>query len=200
MNVKNWDALITCFDTNFHVLFDEENLICTNHDVKFENETGRWGPRTLNKILDDVDDYHSSTIPHHDLSDENIKHHFQRGLKRLEYIKENNIPILFVDISMEFDNRVPDKRLAESIIKNGFSKMNIISIWKDGTGRVTEPTLLYADDYHIIYEIPSQGYYAPADDSIINDVLNRHYKFDNLIKVDDILPAGMPMSPHALAP
>jgi hypothetical protein len=200
MNVKNWDSLMMCFDTNFHVLFNEENLVYTKHDPKFENHNNSWGPRTLNKLLDDVNDYHSSTIAHHDLSDENIKLHFQRGLKRLEYIKENNIPILFVDISMEFDNRVPDKRLVESIIKNGFSKFNIISIWKDGSGRVTEPTLLHSDDYHIIYEIPSQGYYAPADDYIIESAIHRHYKLDNLIKVDDVLPAGMPMSPHAISP
>ena len=65
MNVKNWDALITCFDTNFHVLFDEENLICTKNDPKFGGENGTWGCRTLNKILDDVNDYHSSTMSPH---------------------------------------------------------------------------------------------------------------------------------------
>lgn len=200
MNVKNWDTLIKCFDTDFHALFDEENLVSTRDDPKFRCENDKWSCRPLNKVLDDLNDYHSSTMAHHDMSNENTKLHFQRGLKRLEYIKENNIPILFVDISMEWDNRNPDKRLAESIINNGFTNMNIISIWKDVTGRVTEPTLLHTDEHHIIYEIPSQGYYAPADDSIINDVLLRHFKFDNLIKVDDILPAGMPMSPHALNP
>jgi len=200
MNVKNWDSLIKCFDTNFHALFDEENLVCTKNNLKFAEENDKWWPRTLNKVLDDVNDYHSSTIAHHDMGDEDVKLHFQRGIKRLEYIRDNNIPILFVDISMEFDNRHPDKRLAESIIKYGITNMKIISIWKDGSGRVTEPTLLHADDHHIIYEIRSEGYYAPADESVINDVLHRHFTFDNLIKVDDILPAGMPMSGHALNP
>ena len=200
MNIKDWYVLRKCFDTNFRVLFDEENLICTKNNPKFAIENSTWTLRTLNKILDNVEDYHSSVMPHHDMSDEHTKMHFQRGLKRLDYIKENNIPILFVDISMEWDNRTHDKRLSESIINNGFSNMNIISIWKDGTGRVTSPTLLHADKHHIIYEIPSSGYYSPDDDPIIMDVLCRHYTFDNLIKVDDILPAGMPLSQHALNP
>jgi hypothetical protein len=200
MNMKNWDALIKCFDTNFHALFDEENLVCTKNNPKFAEENEQWWPRTLNKVLDDVNDYHSSTIAHHDMGDEDVKLHFQRGIKRLEYIRDNNIPILFVDMSMEFDNRNPDKRLAESIIKYGITNMKIISIWKDSFGGTTEPTLLHEDDHHIIYSIRSEGYEAPHDDCIIKDVLHRHFKFDNLITVDDILPAGMPMSHRALNP
>jgi hypothetical protein len=188
MNMKNWDNVITCFDGDFQLLFDEKNLVCTIKDPKFDYENKKHGCRTLHRVFDDIDDYHSSTIAHHDLSDVKSKQHFQRGLERLRYMKEKNLPILFVDISSstEFDNTVPNKLLAESIIKNGFTNMKILSIWKDETGKTTVPTLVTEDTHHIIYKMPSYGYYSVHDDPVIRQIIERHFIVDKLLTIDDI--------------
>ena len=76
MNIKNYDNLIKCFNTNFTILFENENLIFTKNNPKFAIENESHGYRTINKIFDNVNDYHDATIPHHDLSNNIDKQHF----------------------------------------------------------------------------------------------------------------------------
>ena len=126
--MKNYDNIIKSFDTNFEALFNEENLVFTKNDHSMSNCNFLHGNRTLNRIFDDIGNYHSSTIAHHDLSKEEDILHFKRGIDRLNLIKTKNIPILFVNIShsSEFKNNFHDKKLVESLKRYGFIKFNII--------------------------------------------------------------------------
>jgi hypothetical protein len=184
MNIRNYNNLIKCFDTNFNILFDKQNLVYSKNNPNMENDNITHGFRTLNKIFDNINDFHSATIAHHDLLDEDVQQHFLKGIERLHYIKNNNIPILFVNISMEFDNTIYNRLLIDSIIKNGFNNMKIISIYKTDDINF-EPKLIHICDNHIIYKIPSYGYNDSRDDSIIKDILLKHYNFDKLLKLED---------------
>ena len=200
MNIKNYDNLIKCFNTNFTILFENENLIFTKNNPKFAIENESHGYRTINKIFDNVNDYHDATIPHHDLSNNIDKQHFIRGINRLDYIKENNIPILFVNISMEFDNTIICQPLIDSIINCGFTNMKVLSIYKMYTDELdneidsevdseieyridNEPILIHISDNHIIYKIHSYGYNDIRDDKVIENILLKHFTFDNLIDI-----------------
>jgi hypothetical protein len=87
INIKKSDNFIQCI-SNLNILFDEKNLVYTKNIKSMDKLNEQYGVRTLNTIFDNPDDYHSSTLAHHDLS--NIEHinHFKRGLERLEKIKK----------------------------------------------------------------------------------------------------------------
>jgi len=142
----------------------------------------RYGFRTLHRIFDNINDFNSSTFAHHDLSDEKVKDHFKRGIERLNYIKANKIPILFVNVSHdpEFKNNIHEQKLVDSIVNNGFT-MKLISIYC--TKNVKIPTLCYIDETHIIYTIPSYGVNDIRDDIIIKNILSKHYSF-NLLSLE----------------
>ena len=186
MNIKNYNNIIKCFDTNFDILFDKNNLIYTKDNKQFESCNKEYGIRTLHKIFDDVNDYHSSTIAHHDLSDINTIKHFERGINRLHYIKDNNIPILFVNISYPdiFINNTYSESLINSLKIFGFKNMRIITILCDINAEKT--ILNYIDDIYIIYTIKSYGYQDINDSIEINKLLLKHFKFNNLISKDFI--------------
>ena len=71
MNIKKSDNFIQCI-SNLNILFDEKNLVYTKNIKSMDKLNEQYGARTLNTIFDNLDDYHSSTIAHHDLS--NIEH------------------------------------------------------------------------------------------------------------------------------
>jgi hypothetical protein len=178
INIRNYENIIKCFDTNFNILFDESNLIYSK-DIPAMCEANN---RTLHKIFDNVNDYDSATIPHHDLSCIDHKQHFLRAINRLNYIKDQNIPILFVNISMEYDNSYYDPCLVDSIIKSGFNNMKILSIFRTNT--VSEIQLVKISEFMIIYKIP----YFDNDEkyeSLIEDIIRKHFNCDNLMNIND---------------
>ena len=185
-NMKNYNNIIECFNTNFDALLDETNLIHTRNIPTFTEENEIHGYRTLNKRFDNIEDYHDATIAHHDLSSEKDIQHFKRGIERLNYIKNKKIPILFVNIShySDFDNMSKNKELVDSIIMNGFTNMRLISIYKNKIS--TAIKLLHMDKYNIIYTIPSLDYDNVKDDSTINNILSYHYNFSNLLNIENI--------------
>jgi hypothetical protein len=187
MNMKNYNNIIKCFDTNFEILFSKDNLLFSKDNLNFNILNKTHGFRTLHKIFDNVLDYHTSTIAHHDLSNEAHQTHFKRGVERLIYIRNNKIPILFVNIShiSEFKNNINESNLIDSIKKNGFINMKLISIFKDNN--VKELILNDISEFHIIYTIPSYGYDDPRDDKIIETILLKYFKFDNLLNKEELI-------------
>ncbi len=77
LNMKSNQNIIKCFDTNFEILFDENNLIYTKNVKSMDKYNKRYGFRTLHRIFDNINNFNSSTFAHHDLSDEKVKDHFK---------------------------------------------------------------------------------------------------------------------------
>lgn len=184
MNMKNYNNVIRCFDTNCKALFDPANLICTKNVPQMGYLNKEHGFRTLNRLFDVPTNFHSATIAHHDLSTEKDQEHFKRGLQRLEYIKEKELPVLFVHISMDFNNTHPNPALISSILAGGFKHMKVLSIYKTETP-VAKPKLLHESTNHIIYKMHTDGYNDPREDSIIEAILLKHFKFSKLLTLDD---------------
>jgi len=181
MNIRNYNNLIQCFDSNFNILFDESHLIYSKDIITMCEENKQHGFRTLHNIFDDVTNYHSATIAHHDLSRIDHKQHFMRAINRLNYIRSQNIPILFVNISMEYDNTQYDHSLINSIIKSGFNNMKILSIYKTNT--VSKIQVVHISEYMIIYKIPSYGYDDVKDDILIKNIIDTHFNCENLLDI-----------------
>jgi hypothetical protein len=182
MNMRGYTNVIKCFDSNFQILFDTSNHVYTKTIAAMTEENKAHGFRTLHKLFDNIDDYHSATIAHHDLSCSEHKQHFSRAINRLAHIKLQNIPILFVNISMEYDNTNYDAYLVNSILKSGFKNMKILSIYKSIAISAIE--LVVESDYMIIYKIPSCGYDDINDDIIIKDIIQKHFNCENLLEKD----------------
>jgi hypothetical protein len=162
-------------------------LIYSKDISKFNLYNKTYGYRTLNKIFDDINNYHSATFAHHDLSIDSVKEHFTRGIERLTHIKNNNIPILFINISgiTEFKNNIYNGQLTESIKNNGFNNFKILSIYMDNM--LTNKTLLHIDDYQIIYSIPCDKYHEDGVDyNIIMEILSTHFTYNNLLTINEI--------------
>lgn len=190
MNTKNYNNLIKMFDTNFKILFDEANLVYSRNNPSMNGLNGRFGYRTLNRQFDNVQKFHQATITHHDLSNKDHKAHYERGLARLQYIKENKVPILFVSIGhhTEFNNSRHNQGLINSIVNNGFTNFKFISFFLDKD--VIEPTLNYMDDNYISYSIHTDSSAVwninETEKQKIKELLFNHYKFDNLITLTEI--------------
>ena len=185
MNIRNYTNLIKCFDTNFKILLDESNLIFTKDNPAWDIQNKAHGFRTLNIAFDNPNDYHSATIAHHDLSNSEHKQHFVRAVNRLNYIRSKNIPIVFINISVstEFENKQYNPFLIDSIIKSGFTNMKILSICI--TNAVSELQLEHISDHMIIYRIPFLGDVDTRYDTIIEDIIRKHFNCDNLLTIND---------------
>ena len=186
LNIRNYENVVKCIDTQFDILLNPNNNLFTKNIPTMEVENKRYGYRTLHKLFDNIYDYHSSTIAHHDLSNPLHIKHFERGIQRFNYIKEHDIPILFVNISIEyeFNNAGDITKLIESLKNYGFKNMKIISIYKTSK-QMVEPTLLHMDNVHISYEMYSYGYDDTRDDAVIKNILLKHFNLDHLLSIHD---------------
>jgi len=182
LNIRNYDNVIKCLDSNFSVLFDVSKLIYTKNIPEMEHLNIKHGFRTLNSNFDDIHDYHSATIAHHDLSNNKDKQHFIRGLDRFEYIRDNKISILFINIAMEFDNTNQDPNLISAFKDYGFTKFRILSIFKSIV--ISQMVLLSESEYMLVYMIPSYGYNDEKDDKVIENIIQLHFKYDSLIDIN----------------
>jgi len=183
MNLRNYENVALCFKTNFSILLDESNLIYTKNIPSMKNVNHKYGFRTLHKVFDNVNDYHSATIAHHDLSNIEHKKHFDRALKRLYYIRDKHIPILFVNISMEVDNTAYNACLVDDILSCGFN-MKVLSIYKTNT--VDKLTLLHESNHMITYKMPTYGYDNVEDDKMIAYIIRLHFNCDSLLTIYDV--------------
>lgn len=182
LNIRNYANLKKCLESNFSVLFDKSKLIYTKNVPEMEHLNSIHGSRTLNSNFDDIHDYHSATIAHHDLSDNKDKRHFIRGLDRFEYMRDNNVSILFINIAMEFDNTNQDPNLISAFKDYGFTKFRILSIFK--TNMISQMELLSESEYMVVYKIPSYGYNDEKDDKIIENIIQLHFKYDSLLNIN----------------
>ena len=184
MNMKSYTNIIRCFDTNFDILFNKENLVYSNCIPEFEEENKTHGFRTLNKEFDAITDYHSATIAHHDLSNKDAEEHFKRGIKRLEVIRDNKIPILFVNTSTsyEFNNSEQNIILIDSIRNYGFTNIKLLSIYRNV--KETGVRLKYKDNYNYIYTMPCKD--NNTDSLIIKEIINTHFDVNALLTIDDL--------------
>lgn len=186
INIKKSDNFIQCI-SNLNILFDEKNLVYTKNIKSMDKLNEQYGVRTLNTIFDNPDDYHSSTLAHHDLS--NIEHinHFKRGLERLEKIKKYKIPILFVQISHEscFNNSLKNDKLIKRIIDSGFENMFLLSIYVFTSNKYKEKIEVY--DNCIVCCIKIGGTYGNEKyDNYILRILKTYFDFSNLITKNEI--------------
>ena len=179
LNIKSHDNIIKCLNTKFDILFNEDNLIYTKDIDSFKSLNKKSGFRTLNKVMDNVNDYHDATIAHHDLSTETAKRHFERGIQRLNIISKQNIPILFIDMSASWDfkNNYHNQELIDSILRYGFTNMMLFSFYEDNS--IAENKLIYSDKYHHVYTVPSK-------DKInrVKDILYSNFNLDNLLTIE----------------
>jgi len=186
--IKNYDNLIKCFNSNMNILFNKKNLIYTKNIKDAQEDNKIHGNRTMNTKLGDNHNY-DSTFAHHDLSFIPHKEHFERGLKRLDFIKKNkDISILFVNIShKEFANNFRCLQLIESIKLCGFKNFKVLSIFKGEKNRNINLV-----GKHIVYEInsnwvyPQHEYTTEEDNKAIKEILLKHFTFDNLLTKEKI--------------
>jgi hypothetical protein len=83
-------------DSKFDILFNKKYLIYTKDVPKFKELNEEFGNRTLNVMLDDINDWHSATIAHHDMSEPAVIAHFERAVTRFYKLINNNVRTLFV--------------------------------------------------------------------------------------------------------
>ena len=180
-SMKSYERLMQCFDTNFKLLFDPQYLTFSRGNPSMETCNKERGFRTFHSLFDDPSNYYDATFSHHDLSDPLHQAHFARGLQRLDTLKNNNIPVLFVNIShsSEYCNIHNTDKFEESIRKMGFSNMKLLCIYIDKRAKVE--TLNYIGESRIVYTIPGNiGNELSEDARKVKEILNRHYSFDLL--------------------
>ena len=88
--------LLFFLDTKFDILFNKKYLIYTKDIPKYKELNEEFGNRTLNVMLDDINDWHSATIAHHDISEPSVVAHFERAVTRFYKLINNNIRTLFI--------------------------------------------------------------------------------------------------------
>lgn len=197
LNIKNPQNIAKCFETDMDILLNRKYHLYTKDDKKFKTDNKRWGNRTLHYIFDDVNNYHSATIAHHDLSNNDHIDHFSRGMRRLQFIKKKSIPILFLILSTNkepVDASIKDERLLNSLIEFGFTNMHLAVFNLNET--IESDYKIYSDETYSIYNIKSSGYRDIKDnrakkkeflyDKKILKILNYNFDFSNLLTIKDI--------------
>ena len=186
INIKNTNNFIQCIQ-NIDLLFDESQHVYTKDIQCMNRYNKKHGFRTIHRKFDDINDYHSSTIAHHDLSDIKNKNHFKRGIERLNVIKKNNIPILFVQISheTEFNNSIRNDKLTENIINAGFNNMTVLSIYLFTGNLINEEIQFYENHIYCSIKIES-SYDSNLVDDKISKVLDKLFNLSNLITKEEL--------------
>lgn len=184
--IKSSENFITCIK-DLNILFDEKHLVY--------RRKGKYGYRTLHRLFDNLNRFHSAFMPHHDYRNDDVKEHFQRGIGRLEKIKKHGIPTLFVQLSEfdDYDNSVQNNELVESIKNSGYDG-NVLSICTYKPEK--HPTLkekLEVFKNQIVYTVPGQFKRIPFNSKAqvsaktkILDVVNKYYDVSNLASITDI--------------
>lgn len=188
MNIKTSNIATLCI-RNPNILFDEKSLIYTKNVESLNYLNIKHGNRTLHRIFDDINDYHSSTIPHHDLSIPEHKEHFERGILRLNKIKTNNIPIVFIQLSneLEYNNSEPHHKLFNSFKEVGFNNYFLIQIF---TSRNIQEKEIKVNDNYIIFHIQIDTNYHDTKntsyDKKISEILHERFDLNDLISKETI--------------
>ena len=156
LNIKNFENIIECINTNFNILLDRKQIISASDIPDMTEEVKNFGKRILHRGFDDMNDYHSSTIPHHDIRKQKDWDHFQRTIERFDKLRKNNIPTLFLNTSYvpEYINTtIPESERIIHVLKStGWSKFHVLFVYFT-EGPETKITKLFADKYKSIYGV-----------------------------------------------
>lgn len=172
--VGNIDKLISCLDTRFDVLFNPANLIYVKDVPEFKKLNDEHGSnRTLNKVLDDVNDWHCATIAHHDMSIETVKNHFERSVTRFYKLINHSIPTLFVytgpSIFLWKCRELIERLKQEKTINFHILFCNFVE--------KSDTVKRYEDNYMTLYDVDHENK--------LHEIL-QDYDLSNLVTIDDI--------------
>ena len=149
--IRNFDNIIKCIESNFNILINENNFISTKDILSMKNQPY---VRTMHKLFDNINDWDSSTIPHYDLSTEKDMDHMLRCIERFNKIRDNNIPTLFLNISVasEYDNTINTEKIVDSLCKTNWNNFHIIFIYfnEQNDKKINK---IFSDKFKTIYTI-----------------------------------------------
>jgi len=190
MDIKNSDNFIKCIK-NMDILFDKSNLVFTKNIKSMEECNKKHGCRTLHRIFDDVNDYHTGTIAHHDLSNIDHENHFKRGVARLNKIKKHNLPTLFIQISheSEYNNSKQNNNLFDSFKEAGFNNYFLIQIYmyRNTSSNLLSQEGIIINENYMIYHVKIDCKYGDDGcDKYIDAILKKHFDFTDLISKDEL--------------
>lgn len=167
------EKVIECLETKFDVLFNSKNLIYSKDIDEFQELNREHGNRTLHILYDDLKDWHSATIAHHDMSDEKVKDHFERAVTRFYKLLWNRVPTLFIYTgpAVNFEKCV---KLVNIMSKENNPNFHILFCFFVENSPITK---IYNDEHMSIYNFIHED----RLDQILAD-----YDLSSLITIDEI--------------
>lgn len=186
--VKNFSNL-KCILDNPDILIDKEKHIYTRDVVSMTDLNEKHGFRTLHRDFDNTEDYHSATQAHHDLSTIADTNHFVRGIQRLEKMKRNHVPVLFLNTSDVHlfcaSEPMSCQSVVDTLIRCGWEKFHVVFIYFSGSGR-NEIMETRSTPFFTIYE---HGHYTSEVDcvstGVVQSVMSR-FQLNNLITISEL--------------
>ena len=196
LNIHTPQNIAHCFETGMDILLNKKYHLRPKNEKKFN--------RTLHYVFDDITDPHSATFAHYDFNNQEHVDHFNRGVKRLNFIKEHSVSVLFIILSgdkEEVDITLKDERLIAALRDSGFTNMHLAAF--NLNKKNFKESEVYRDPFYSIYNIYSMGYrdftggQARAEDSphkkeCVHDapiykILTDHFDFSSLLEVGDLV-------------
>lgn len=186
--VKNFDNLKRIIETP-NVLVDKEKHIYTCEEPSMTVLNQKHGFRTLHRDFDNIENYHSATQAHHDLSNSKDMNHFVRGIQRFEKMRNEKIPILFLNVSDAnmFYNSDPGscQEVIDTLLKSGWEVFHVVFLYFSGSG-FHELVEKYSTPFYTLYE---HGHYTSEVDPVTTGViksLTGQFHLKNLVTIEEI--------------
>ena len=189
--IKSFANIIHTITTGFTELFDQKNLVHTWNMEEMHHNTRKFGHRTLHRLFDDIDDFHSATFPHHDLSRQDMVDHFTRGLRRLNSIKKHEIPILFVNIShcTEFNNLENTDTIVQALLDTNHTSFHVVFIYVVNSD-VDEIIPIESDAYKSVYKVNCTNHaYRFCNNQMVtavDTILKSKFQLDDLMTMQEV--------------
>tara|TARA_B000000475_G_C15863230_1_gene393082 strand:+ start:31 stop:699 length:669 start_codon:yes stop_codon:yes gene_type:complete len=187
LNIKTFDNIVKCIDNNFDILINKNNIISSQNIPLLINSPY---VRTMHKLFDDLEDWDTSTIPHYDLTTQKDMNHMLRCIERFNKIRDNNIPTLFLNISVasEYNNTINTEKIVDCLCKTNWNNFHIIFIYfnEESQKKINK---IYSDKFKTIYVISdtcntnSNEYDKCA--VYLNKILE-DFNINNLVSIDFI--------------
>lgn len=189
--IKSFANILYSLNTNFTVLFDPKNLLYTRDMEHMHYYAREFGHRTLNRVFDNIEDFHSATFPHHDLSKEDMIDHFTRGIRRFNSIKKHTIPILFVNIShsTEFNNLENTDTIVDALLDTNHTNFHMVFIYVVNSD-VDEIIPLESNEYKSVYKVncTNHAYRFSNNEMLkaVDTILNTKFQLDDLMTMQEV--------------
>ena len=191
INTRNINNVIFHIQNNFDILLDSRYHVYINSNQNtinnnFEDLLKEYGPRTMHSKFDKLNNFHSATFAHHDLSIPSTKEHFNRAKNRFNLINSRNIPTLFVSIACRhLNNSLEDclklGELMRDLNKNAFTLiLNLVEAFS-------------TEEIIPCFKNKNCAVYTDVNDGNVNKCktyfksLIQQYDIGNLLNKDDII-------------